>query len=157
MDTSNIAIDTIIYHLTAYCFYSTLLLYKSKGLMKTLSILFIMLLGMSGCAKKEEIQQTHAETASVATPTPDRAINAVMRGHPRARQVCYDASLNGYFLHYKDAVDGAADDNMMHGWYFIQNIKFYEAENKTWFIGLQPEHHYVTVYPDVTGFTCKDN
>lgn len=113
------------------------------------------ILGLSACGKREEPVAVSTPAVS-PSPTVDEAITAVVRGHPHSLTVCYDQPLNGYFVHYKDAVDGAEPDGNYHGWYFLQKIDFYKAANNTWFIGNQPESSYVVVYPDVTGLPCKN-
>lgn len=123
-------------------------------------ILLSALAGLTACGKKEETPQISTAAApepKTVAPTVDEAIVAVLRGHPNSKKICYDTKFDGYFAYYGPPLAaGAEDDGKMHGWYLVQNIAFYQAANNSWFIGLQPDKSYVTVYPDVTGLPCKD-
>lgn len=116
--------------------------------------------GLTACGKKAETPPAVEVAAPVpvaVAPTVDEALVAVLRGHPNSRKICYDTNFDGYFMYYGPHLPaGVEDDGKMHGWYLVQKIAFYQAANKSWFIGLQPNQSYVTVYPDVTGLPCKD-
>jgi hypothetical protein len=130
--------------------------------MKNLSTLVMLALavGLTACGKKAEnpgATEVSAPAPAVVAPTVDEAIVAVLRGHPNSRKICYDTNYDGYFMYYGPHLPPAAEeDGKFHGWYLVQKIQFYQAANKSWFIGLQPNQNYITVYPDVTGLPCKD-
>lgn len=123
-------------------------------------VALILTVGLTACGKKAETPTAEAAVVPApvtVSPTVDEAIVAVLRGHPNSRKICYDTNFDGYFMYYGPHLPaGAEDDGKMHGWYLVQKIAFYQSANKAWFIGIQPNQNYVTVYPDITGLPCKD-
>jgi len=110
-----------------------------------------------GCSKKEEAPAAPPVVAQAPDPEPtvDEGIVALLRSHPHSKKVCYDSEW-GYYIFYSVLPDGAADDGMLHGTFLVQNIKFRQSANKTWFNDAIAENKYITVYPDVINLPCKD-
>lgn len=124
--------------------------------MKTLLAACLLVPVLMACTEKQDVPPP-AVVAVVATlPTIEEGVIAVVRGHPHSTKVCHEPAFAGYFIHYKEKVDGAPEDDHFHGWYIVQNMKFYKSSNNTWFIGDNEAKDYVVVYPDITGLTCKD-
>ncbi len=132
--------------------------------MKKLITLALIATLLVGCSKRdaeekktEPPQQAQAVVVAEA-PTTQESIIAVLRGHPNSIQVCHEPNFTGYLLDYGPLLPpGKEDDNLMHGWFLIQDVKFYKSANNTWFIGDQKNEAYIRVYPDTTGLTCKQH
>ena len=118
---------------------------------KYVAVAVVLTLLLVGCGKKEE----PAAEVAVTPPsyTLDDTMAAMLRGHPRSKQICYDDGMSGWYLQY--AIDEAVEFPFNGGWIFIQDVKFYRSSNKTWFISDQKITDYVRVYPDVAGLPCK--
>lgn len=99
-------------------------------------------------------------TASVQTvveqqesPTSEQAIEAMFRGHPSAKKLCYDAKQDNYYIYW---IEPAAREGMFSGWYYTPTPTFYPSGNGTWFILEIPDNKYSQIYPDVTGLPCRE-
>ena len=122
-----------------------------KKLLVVLSIATLI-----GCGKKEEpaVVAVPVET----TPSISEAIDAVVRSHPNALQVCYDSKQNGFFLDYGPLLPaGAAEDNKFHGWWILRNVNYFQSANNSWFVADQPVTDYTQVYPVIDGLPCKQH
>ena len=125
------------------------------------------LLCVVACSKKAEktpdpatlnTTANTANTANTATNAPLEAqVAAMLRGHPHARRICIDeARENAFFLDYGPPLGPKQEpDGFAHGWLFIEKVKFHETSNNTWFITVQDESSYITVFPDVSGLDCR--
>ena len=102
---------------------------------------------------KKEVKEDPKEEQ---TFTVDDALDAVVRGHPNSKKVCYDRKLNGYLIHYGPPLKAGetAEEGRYYGWLYLGKVKFYQSANNKWFIAEQDNH--VTVYPDADGLPCKD-
>lgn len=120
-----------------------------------LAISMAAILGLSACGKRSEPAPDTVVDA-IAGPTTEEGLSAMLRSHPHALNICYDSVIDGYFLHYKEAVAGAEPDDDFHGWYLLQNMRFYKLSNRSWFTTEQPESRYIRVYPDTSGLQCRN-
>ena len=105
------------------------------------------------CGKKVEnppaANTTQVSEPVVALPTPEEALDAMLRGHPNSRRICIDGLRErSYFLDYGPLPEpGAKADGYYHGWLFIEKVDFYPTSNKTWFITNQAENKYKPFLP----------
>jgi hypothetical protein len=98
-----------------------------------------------------------AEVTTVKEPVPlvDEALAAVARSHPHSKKVCYDPDW-GYFLDYGKLPDpNTPDDGFLHGTLLIQDIVFHRSANGTFWMNRIDDNKYISLFPDLSGLTCK--
>jgi len=129
------------------------------------SLLAVVALGLlAGCgkpaepAKKPAVPQAKTLEPALKTDWPqDAMLDAVLRGHPRAKRVCQDETrVNAFFADYSQYQDDGDVGLFNRGWVLIDKVEFYETSNKTLFITDLDYGRYIRVYPDVSGLKCKE-
>lgn len=134
---------------------------QKQSTLLTAALMLLTSITLVACGKKVESTPIPAAVASapvvVDQPTEDQALAAILRGHPNSHRACVDGLReNSFFLDYGPPLaPGAEEDGKYHGWLLLDRVEFYKTSNNTWFITIQKDEKYITVYPDVNGLNCK--
>ena len=133
------------------------------------TLLALILAGsLFGCAKapdeskpeakqEEPVKQEELKNQEPAAHlTVDDELNALGRAESRATKICYngqtgDKNSDSFFVFWP-----YLDDEHFDGWYYIDQVDFYQAANKTWYVAEQNSERYVHIFPKIDGLTCKN-